>query len=119
MTRRIVTLAEVTAAMEAVVAEAGEDFVYATEDNYYGCRYLSDGEPSCIVAHVVAAIAPEAVPELEEFEDLNALDLNFSTVIFDPQAVQFLYDAQFVQDTPGKTWGEALSVAKTNTFLTP
>lgn len=116
MTRRIVDLAEVMTAMEAVVAEAGEDFVYTTEDNFYSCRYLDDGEPSCIVAHVVATIAPEAVPELKEFEYLNALDLNLSTVIFDPQAAQFLLSAQSIQDSPGKTWGEALAVAKTNAF---
>lgn len=118
MTRRIVDLAEVMTAMEAVVAEAGEDFVY-TDESHTACRYLVDGEPSCIVAHVVAAITPEAVSELEEFEYLNALDLNLSTVIFNPQAAQFLYDAQFVQDAPGETWGKALTVAKTNAFLTP
>ena len=118
MTRRIVDLAEVMTAMEAVVAEAGEDFVY-TDQEHAVCRYLEDGEPSCIVAHVVAAITPEAVSELEEFEYLNALDLNLSTVIFNPQAAQFLYDAQFVQDAPGKSWGEALAAAKTSAFLTP
>lgn len=109
--RRIVNLAEVMTAMEAVVAEAGEDFVY-TDQKSPVCHYLEDGEPSCIVAHVVAAISPEAVPELGEFEYLNALDLNLSTVIFDPQAAQFLLAAQSVQDSPGKTWGEALAHAK-------
>lgn len=112
MTRRIVTLAEVTTVMEAVVAEAGEDFVYTTEDNYYGCRYLDDGEPSCIVAHVVAAISPEAVPELDGFEFLNPNDINLSTIIFDPMAARFLTEAQIIQDRPGKTWGEALAHAK-------
>lgn len=111
MTRRIVTLAEVTTAMEAVVAEAGEDYVYTTEA-FGPCLYLDDGEPSCIVAHVVAAISPETVPELKSFEYLNPNDFNLSTVIFDPVACQFLQAAQIVQDQPGKTWGEALASAK-------
>lgn len=97
--------------MEAVVAEAGEDFVY-TDQAHPDCRYLKDGEPSCIVAHVVAVISPDAVPELADFEFLNPLDIDLWTIRFDPQAAHFLYEAQIVQDMPGKTWGEALAAAK-------
>lgn len=109
---RTVTAVEAIAALEAVVAAAGEDFVYPDEDkNEFGtCQYLkADGTPSCIAGHVVALLEPEATPLLKHMEGKAATSLNFpGRLYFDPFAAHVLDIAQQEQDQ-GKTWGEALA----------
>ena len=46
----------VTEALRKTV-EGREDFVYDRGDR--GCRYASNGAPSCLVGHVIFEVAPE------------------------------------------------------------
>ena len=104
----------VTEAIEAVVAEKGEDFVYDVEVHGDGanCLYVKDGQPSCIVGHVMARLGypldmfiglegqtPITGPFLDVFSGLPG------------HVAAALNSAQIRQDG-GKTWGESLDAYK-------
>ncbi|WMI33977.1 hypothetical protein SEA_ERENYEAGER_107 [Microbacterium phage Erenyeager] len=115
---------QVTEAIERVVADRGEDYVYDNGRNKkweQGCFYASkDGEsPSCVVGFVVNALNPEAFRKIVEveigggasFDVQDALaytdgELNIST-----EARRALQKAQDEQDG-GKPWGDALASYK-------
>lgn len=70
----IITEAEFTAAMEAAVAERGEDFVYPdewrdkTKRDIFGpdgpCLYsLPSGEPACLIGLALFKIDPKLMPD--------------------------------------------------------
>lgn len=115
MTSRYIGADEALAALEAVVAEGGEDYVYPDEEKDHDgmCRYVrKDGTPSCIVGHVVTLLDPELLPLLATKEGAAALSLGFPDKLhFTNQAAQVLDAAQQEQDN-GKTWGEALAYAR-------
>lgn len=113
------TREEVTAAIEEAVAEKGNDYIYPNYD--YGCSYADEnGEPSCIVGHVVAKLDPEKFAAVVDLEDgpggswpvYRRSDYEFQKVvgfgdIFDDETIRALSAAQSRQDK-GDTWGEAL-----------
>jgi len=121
----------VTATLERVVAEYGEDYVYPKAGAT--CSYSEQGEPSCIVGHVIAALNPEAFEKIAELEDATGVsgsatsvvlgnwehtdwssavdedeDLNAVTLTEDGRLASALNEAQRQQDA-GATWGIALS----------
>jgi hypothetical protein len=121
----------VTAELERVVAEYGEDYVYPKAG--YTCSYSESGQPSCIVGHVIAALNPEAFAKIAELEDLTGAsgsatsivlgnwehtdwasstdedeDLGAITLTEDGRLASALNEAQRQQDA-GATWGVALS----------
>ena len=117
------TTTNVLAALEAVVAERGADWVYPDEWRDDGvCRYVVDGCPACIVG---AALAHLGVPVdvLAVFETSAAMltyelgELGHVHKDDDQWATAALVRAQFVQDgsppdRPPGTWGEALVAAR-------
>lgn len=114
-----ITLAEAQAHAEAVVAEAGPEYVYPganPHDNL--CTYVEGGKPSCIVARILHR---HGVPiqALALWERLNAGDMGPDGVtskwdatgptapLISAEALVFLGYLQVGQDQ-GETWGGAL-----------
>lgn len=64
----IFTKTAVIKAMEEIVAELGEDYVYPRAVEYKSCVYAEDGEPSCFVGRVIAKLDPEKFQEIAEIE---------------------------------------------------
>ena len=124
MTAVELTTTNILAALEAVVAERGADYVYPDElrGDVGQCLYAVDGKPACIVG---AALAHFGVPVnvLAVFETSAATltyelgELGHVHEDDDQWATAALVRAQFVQDgdpperAPG-TWGEALAAAR-------
>lgn len=67
---KIFTRDAVTEALNSVVAEKGEDYVYplAGSTCFYADPDSSVAAPSCIVGHVVAALSLELFQEVASFE---------------------------------------------------
>lgn len=105
-------------ALAHVVQEAGEEYVDPAALGNVGCRYVRDGEPSCIVARVLSHLG---VP----VEVLRNMDASFNPqigydgkgvlhehgVLLDAYATAALATAQATQDGGG-TWGHALDKAR-------
>lgn len=95
----------VTEALRKTV-EGREDFVYDRGDR--GCRYASNGAPSCLVGHVIFEVAPETFRELEKYESVfgssasvvTLVEENYSTPTLDIDELtrDALSAAQNVQD---------------------
>jgi len=117
------TVDNVLRTMEEVVSEYGADYVYRT-DSSVQCVYVADGEPSCLVGHVLhrLGVPTEALFHLGDRSGVSqdAKGLVHALVRegyaapvpsspFGPIAV--LMEAQWRQDT-GSTWGEALAAAR-------
>ena len=122
--------ADVIQAMEAVVAETGEDFVYQ-KDTYDGmgiCRYMHGEEvPGCLIGRVLIHLGAQprvvwAAEQsyilanghgigVEEFLGLLAPTWGTLGYTITPEAVQALTVAQNAQDC-ANTWGQALKGAK-------
>lgn len=107
-----------------VVDRAGEDFVYEHKDmtdlrgsfEYgglsRGCRYVEEGHPSCLVGHVLVrtGVSLEALNKLDML-GVSASSLADYGIQADMGAQRVLGAAQEVQDS-GKSWGEALRMAR-------
>lgn len=106
-------------ALARVVKDAGEEYVDpAAVQGNMGCRYVRDGEPSCIVARVLSHLG---VP----VEVLRSMDASFNPQIgydgkgvlhdygvgLDAYATGALMAAQGIQDGGG-SWGYALDKAR-------
>lgn len=95
----------VTMAIRAVVAEAGEDYVYPPSlgGKYAQCMY-DDEHGGCIAGRAVRKLIPDF-----QFVELVAIDAHdlASTGVVSHRAVRALQEAQYAQDG-GKPWGEAL-----------
>ena len=98
--------------LEIVVEKAGEDYVYPGAQYY--CSYVEDGKPSCLVGRALH-LAGLGVGELADMDDAWPPTIDEVTlpegVNVTPEARVVLRAAQKEQDW-GKTWGEALAVAK-------
>lgn len=109
----IITLGIARAALEKVVAEKGENYVYPRYLNNMQCVYAEvvGGEvvPSCIVGYAINEISHELFEKLAEEEiesgGMEANDIRW--VQIEEEARDALRAAQAKQDA-GKTWGEAL-----------
>lgn len=118
----MITIAKARKALKAVVAAKGADYNYG--DEFRVCRYANDeGEPRCIVGHVLAKLDPEALAVLHEREASSGLSpsIDFAGVLANriaPEAMRYLAEAQLKQDERGDalgsrfTWGEALAAAE-------
>lgn len=97
--------------MEEAVALKGSDYVYghipADEDDQAGsCRYIVDGQPSCIVGHVLVAAGVEPA-EVTRHEGGAAFSIVPHLTGWPQEVVDALDSAQKAQDG-GLSWGEAL-----------
>lgn len=103
--------------LREVIAEKGEDFVYepfVDEDGFSMCRYVVQGQPSCLVGHVLHR-AGISLTELAGVEDTtpNSSDgpwEDWGTAA----ALDLLAEVQEKQDQ-GVAWGEALALAIADT----
>lgn len=113
-----ITDEQLNAAIEEVVAEKGENFIYAKAT----CSYAEDGQPSCIVGHVFAKVDPDLFAAVAAFEATredsfavfdapHQLDEMFEAR-FSPEAMRALATAQARQDIR-MSWGEALAAYQT------
>ena len=113
----LIGVPEVLAHLRAVVAEKGDDYMYAEAV----CQYAIDGQPSCIVGHVYARLG--LLDEETQWSDARAGLLHTGAIAMPARWV--LLAAQMVQDgahprsergTWGRsergTWGEALAAAE-------
>lgn len=108
------------ALLRLVVFEKGADYVYVRPNpDRDTCVNFHDGQPSCIVGHVLANLGVTG-EKAEEFgiagsqgvydavRSINASDLPWT---INSEACLVLGAAQAVQDAGG-TWGEALEAAE-------
>lgn len=102
-----ITEAEFTAAMEAAVAERGENYVYkAPLDG--DCVYVDqDGNPSCLIGAAIAKIDPSLLPEWGDFANDGGAAATFGHVLSTHRLALAADQAQNTQDGGG-TWGDAL-----------
>lgn len=94
--------------MEAVVNKMGADYVYPERE--LGCQYVRDGQPSCIVGHVLVE-AGVPVDEIGKHEGRSAWAMAPDVTPWGDKGtpvIEALDAAQHAQDT-GSTWGEALA----------
>jgi hypothetical protein len=107
--------------LEKALGEKGADYVYTlggrdvktyNEQNSHTmrCQYFEDGQPSCLVGHVLSYMGynERVVPEHDSASNVVNTVLGISTGI---DVLQALDKAQELQDT-GYTWGEAVEAAK-------
>lgn len=95
------------------VVAGREDYTYP--DIYDVCRYVVDGQPSCVVGHVLH----RAGWTIEELEYMDAPATLIIASILDeyepdritPGAARVLHEAQLTQDARD-TWGESLEAAR-------
>lgn len=115
------TKKDVLQAMSEVVAEVGEDRVYQIPKGAYNCVYTDNGEPSCLIGHVINKLDPEAFRELRRadaaYTGIAALALQEGGYLpqkfWTKSAMAVASSAQRAQDQ-GNTWGEALGQAKSS-----
>jgi len=118
--------AETIALLHKVVESKGSDYFYPEYyDSGLGCYYAKDGEPSCIVGHVLFELGvPVSAMTYSEDETEPSGNLSSGTVstlfetlngeygiYFTPAARHALSAAQATQDARF-TWGEALAQAE-------
>ena len=102
--------------LEAVVNEAGSDFIYRDTANK-ACEYEAGGKPSCIVGHaLVKAGVPVSVLILMDRRGDSSIDsedleevFTEHEIVISPDALSVFAEAQAAQDTTGTTWGNALA----------
>jgi len=102
---------EVLAALREVVADKGADYVYPEEweNQDSGCVYVRDGQPACIVGHVLARL-DSALLDSEVVRSNRSANV-LPEVGFEHHAAWLLRAAQRVQDVGG-TWGSAFAAAE-------
>lgn len=120
MTTISITKPKALAALREAVAAKGADYVYPKPNN--DCVYTYQGQPSCIVGHVLASVGVplETIQEMDSAYDIQNTDIVSAYhhtllpagVKIGPKALEALVRAQNAQDTR-YSWGEALRAAET------
>lgn len=123
-TKKDLSVEEVRALIVRAIEEKGADYRYQmptqvdreTGDEWQDCVYVANGQPSCLVGHVLV-MAGVPMLDIAPFEGTSAdatwgslMDGTPHTYVRDDDAsvvAQALWAAQREQDS-GKTWGEAL-----------
>lgn len=95
------------------VVAGREDYTYP--DIYDVCRYVVDGQPSCVVGHVLHR-AGWTIDELEYMDDPATIVVAGILDQYEPdrvtaRAATILAEAQLTQDARN-TWGESLKDAR-------
>lgn len=111
--------------LKAVVDERGGGYVYDTEE-HDGCRYADDdGQPACLIGHVLSHLGVlDAIEARHQAETIGAAPVK--DVVYSAAAgrgiriTDFAFDvwaaAQDVQDK-GEPWGDALRAAHSELTL--
>ena len=105
---------DISAALKSALDAKGDDYVYENRDK---CLYAIDGQPSCIVGHVLKEIDPDAFERVVQFESdryQNRGDTSFGNVAvalkldFDEDQLRALKRMQREQDS-GTPWGTVVA----------
>ena len=111
------TLEDILLSTKRAIAEMGSDYVYVrvpAEDDHFTdmvCRYFYEGQPSCIVGHVVAILDLPHPPEGEAPNRMNdRLFAAGTNVRIETDGVAFLTYIQKHQDF-GIPWGQSYDLA--------
>lgn len=113
-----ITLKQAIRATWAEVKAKGEDYRYTPPADDTRCVYVSEGEPSCGVGHVLINHFGVRADRMEEGDKDGGLDagqllsqLHYEGVAYTTTPVrQFFTTFQASQDL-GSTWGHAFGVA--------
>lgn len=106
-------LSQVRQFAREAVNERGEDFTYSYADDWDGlesCFYFYEGEPSCIVGHVLAR-AGVRISECDGVNQGSVDQLVGDWILVDPVTQDYLCILQIAQDS-GVPWGECLAEAE-------
>lgn len=94
--------------LRRAVEAKGPDYVYVEpEGDVAACLYVHDGQPSCIVGHVLNYCGLLGLAE----ENKAPSNIRALREHFDSAALVVLDAAQEIQDN-GEPWGEALACAE-------
>ena len=113
MNREPMTVDEALKLLEAVVADFGEDHVYQRHSLAEGgatCRHIHNGEPDCLVGHVLIRSGRFTAEELSDIQTVRLAAFTYPGRLVD-EATHVLVAAQSTQDA-GCTWGVALERAR-------
>jgi hypothetical protein len=109
-----ITHEDVLRVMTEVVDEYGHDYVYVYENAGIGCAYIKDGQPSCLIGHVLVRLGVEVSYLTERNSariESHLFDSHETDHPWTPEAGSVMEAAQLLQDM-GETWGEALAAAR-------
>lgn len=113
---RKVTEAEFTAAMEAAVAERGEDYVYPKDNPDFWhphdktCVYQTPtGEPACLIGLAMDKLGLDTPGYIETEETAYMMMNTHHEAEFPDNVKRAAEAAQYAQDREN-TWGEALEM---------
>lgn len=111
MTKRTLTLEQARELLHRAVAEKGADYVYTSRKNpqFAQCVYVENGQPSCIIGHVVNYLG---VP-LDAIKEGVGPDqvLSDAGITAESTTAKLLHHAQLQQDQ-GIPWGQAVAIAE-------
>lgn len=98
--------------LRALVAEFGEDYVYARHDDLVTCLYVHGDQPGCGVGHVLrrAGVPLDVLRAADAAKNSSVLNVVEFRAYASPEALRLLAEFQNVQDA-GDPWGEALRYA--------
>lgn len=98
--------------LRELVAEFGEDYVYADGDDDVVCLYVHGHGPGCGVGHVLyrAGVPLDVLRDADDTDQSPVLEVAAFREYADDEALQLLSDFQVEQDQ-GTAWGEALRIA--------
>jgi hypothetical protein len=109
-----ITFDEAVELLDRAVAEKGEDYIYPRSAGEAECLYVEDGQPSCIVGHVLFWKGL-TLERIESIEGMSAFALNdYDWLDLDEKAEALLWKTQSRQDS-GVPWGRAVAEAKAET----
>lgn len=118
-----ITKEDALRALREAVAEKGAEYVYELENDLDSCKYVKDGEASCLVGNALhrLGVPIEVLTELDyaylgntsaTIDQTAALDVLMAhSVTLSSEAVTALQNAQRSQDRTD-TWGKALRAAE-------
>lgn len=92
------------AALQKAVDLKGADYLYEKPVGSVTCRYMEEGQPSCLHA---TALHTLGITDLSQYEGLSVKVILADAGVEDDDLLVAAARSQLAQDT-GKTWGAAL-----------
>lgn len=117
---RLISLEDARDAIDAAIAERGENYRYPVHEKASGCEYVTtEGRGDCGVGvcllswGVPAAFFWEAQGngDFRNTQEFDRMENEVPGLKFTPEAVRYLTEFQFVQDA-GNSWGYAKMAAE-------
>lgn len=115
---------EIIKTLREIVASMPDGYRYPVMDMPNGCVYSHDGEPSCLLGHLLQRLEPEMFKSTAKLEESEQFQMGFPTLLsrlsrpgfwhrnpFTQAQVLALGRAQGLQDD-GNEWDEAVDAAE-------